>query len=92
MGKVCEAMIDIADQLGLEFETEADFQRIAKVADYRRRLHSVASRCNSLRQVTRLWNWIDYQEDSDYLFEILLLWCPWAFHDPTDVNLIRFTY
>jgi len=92
MSAMREAMYDIAEELHLEFDNDADFDKIAKVATHRHRLPYVAARCDSLRKVTRLWNWIDNQDDSDYLFGLLAIWCPWAFEDASDINTMRFTY
>lgn len=92
MGAVKEAMFEIAEELHLDFETEEDFNKIGKIWDHRHRLPMVAARCRSLRDVTRLWNWIDDQYDCEYLWSLLAIYCPWAFVDPNDVNTMKFTY
>lgn len=57
--------------------------------------HHVAScskKLKSLYQATKLWNWIDHQENPEPLWGAMRQAAPWAFRDPSDANSIEFTY
>jgi hypothetical protein len=46
----------------------------------------------TLWQATRLWNWIDRQDEPEQLWAIMLEYLPFAFKQSGDVNSIAFTY
>lgn len=46
----------------------------------------------SLKNATRLWNWIDHQDEPEPLWCIMTGLVSWAFDDPNDPNTVRFTY
>ena len=46
----------------------------------------------SLRNATRLWNWIDHQKNPERLWAVMLIEIPWVFRDATSPNTMRFTY
>ena len=46
----------------------------------------------ALLRLTRLWNWLDTQDNSEYGWSIMLGLVPWAFHNRYSANSLRFTY
>jgi len=52
----------------------------------------------NLKDATRLWNWIDEQDNPEPLWSVMLAALPWAFSKPQGelfhhrVNSMRFTY
>ena len=58
--------------------------------------HRVESICDRFRhnpkQLTRLWNWIDCQEEPEPLWAIMTRMVPWAFRNPVNPNTMEFTY
>jgi hypothetical protein len=58
----------------------------------RERVARLASKCRDIRDVTRLWNLIDCWEVSEPFWRVLADTCPWAFHEPSQVNSVKFAY
>ncbi len=57
------------------------------------RIARMCEKASTLRQATRIWNWIDGdQYEPEPLWAIMLQKCPWAFRDAGDSNSIRFDY
>lgn len=46
----------------------------------------------ALLRLTRLWNWLDCQDNSEYGWSIMLGLCPYAFHNRYNPNSLKFTY
>jgi hypothetical protein len=56
------------------------------------KINRVMAKVNSLRNATRVWNWIDSQANPEPMWAAMLVAMPWAFRDQDDVNSIIFTY
>ncbi len=52
----------------------------------------ICQRITTQQEATRLWNWIDLQDEPEPLWAIMLIQLPWAFDDRRDPNTIRFEY
>ena len=47
---------------------------------------------SALLRLTRLWNWLDCQDNSEYGWSLMLGLVPWAFHNRYNPNSMKFTY
>lgn len=67
-------------------------QSVANRLNKRERVVRLAAKCRDTRDVTRLWNLIDCWEVSEPFWRVLADTCPWAFHEPSQVNSVKFAY
>lgn len=54
------------------------------------RFQRICDKCHTLEQAVRLWNWIDHQDDPEWMWNELMAACPWAFASLRSFNSIRF--
>jgi hypothetical protein len=56
------------------------------------RVRKLCNRIRRLKDATRLWNWIDHQDEPSELWDTMTRYMPWAFRDPDNADSIKFTY
>ena len=65
----------------------------AKMDNFKRdRFAELVRSAKTQKQVTRLWNYADHQQNADELFQIITAITPDSFDDPRDANTLRFEY